>query len=559
MPSRPSLFFLPPWAQCTLICLLCLLGFGQTLDFAFIDLDDYKYVLKNPWIAQGLSISSLTWAVSTFDNPYYMPLTRLSFLLDGSLYGTDPGGYHLSNLLLHTANSLLVFSWIRLLGFRRWIPLAVAGAFAVHPQHLEAVAWIAERKELLSACFGLLSLHCYVHFMSAAAESRLPPRGWLLLSLLCYLLSMLAKPMWVTLPLLLLVLDAWPLNAWTAGRRLALLRQKLPFLLLACAFILLHKATALGTAGYTVSSYGPEDWPVRLGHAMVAWATYLWQSLIPVGLSTYAPYPETPLPTWLMLTCTAAIVTVSVLVLLWRRGQPQLLAAWAWFSIGLAPAIGIGIMPLVGMNNVGEAILSGMRFTYMPHVLFFLGISVSLEKWSRRSGQHQRIASTAWVLFVTMLLLSTLREGEHWRDTEAFWLRSIAQSGEHPFNLSSLGHHYLDSGRPTLAIAMLERAQALDPVEPLFALALGNAYRDLGQMDEAYAHYARMLDEAPAPPVLLHMQALSFYVNGERQLAEVFRQAARQAGLTPQQEASNLARFSATQPTEDGLRPAGAP
>ncbi len=552
MSSGYRFSVLAPWAQCALIVVLSLIGLGQVLDFAFLNLDDHEYVLNNPYVAQGLSPAGISWALTTFDNPYYMPLTRLSFLLDGSLFGLDPGGFHLSNLLLHIGNSLLVLALIRLLGFGSWIPLAVAALFAIHPQHLEAIAWVAERKELLSAFFGLLSLHCYVRFMSERPGEGLSPRGWLLLSLLCYLLSLLAKPVWVTLPVLLLLLDFWPLRAWSWERSRTLLLQKLPFLLLACVFTAIHAASGPGSAGYTVSTYGEASWSLRMGHAMVAWASYLLHSILPLGLSTYAPYPESPLPVPLMLASTATVLLITALALLQYRTRPYLLAGWAWFSLGLAPAIGIGVLELVGLQGIGEAVLTCMRFTYMPHIGLFLALCAGIHAWSGRSPLRQQLTAGGVVLVVLAFTAITRYESQFWRDSETFWLHSLSRSGEHQISYYNLGSHYLDVGRPADAIRALKRAEALDPKEPLIALFLGNAYRDAGQLQSAYDHYSLMLEKAPAPPDLLHLQALSFYLNGERELAETFRNAARSKGLTPEQEARNLAGIAAPPPPTAG-------
>lgn len=546
MSSGYLIILSSPWAQRALIVLLSLAGFAQALEFAFLNLDDHEYVVHSAWVAQGLSLPSAIWALTTFESPYYMPLTRLSFLLDGSLFGLDPRGFHLTNLLLHSLNSLLVLGWVRLLGFRDWVPVTVAALFAVHPQHLEAVVWVAERKELLSALFGLLSLHAYVRFSCPGAESVLSPRGWLLLSLLSYLMSLLAKPMWVTLPVLLLILDAWPLRRIDGDQWRGRLVEKLPFLLLALAFTLLHSATAPGAAGYTISSYGAEDAGLRIGHALIAWASYFGQSLFPAGLSTYAPYPEASLPLTWMLAAAALILVTSAACWHWRHRYPGLLAGWLWFSIGLAPAIGIGVLALLGMKGVGEAVLTCLRFTYMPHVGLFLGLCASIHAWSAGQPRRQRLAGAGLSLAVAALLGTTLSVGGHWRDSEAFWQRSLAQSGEHYIGHYYLGRHYLDEARSVEAIDSLQRARRLNPDEAMIALALGNAYRDTGQMEAAYAHYALLLDEARAPPELLHMQALSFYVNGEREQAEIFREAARQAGLSPEQERRNLAAFESS-------------
>ncbi|MGH9361727.1 MAG: tetratricopeptide repeat protein, partial [Thermoanaerobaculia bacterium] len=343
------------------LALLTVLVFAPVVRHDFVSLDDPAYVTGNAQVRRGLTAEGFRWAWGNEVAGNWHPLTMLSHMLDAELHGLDPGGHHLTSLLLHAANAVLLFVLLRRLTGAAGRSAAVAALFAVHPLHVESVAWIAERKDVLSAFFFFLAL------LAWSGYARRPSSWRYLLALLAFALGLLAKPMVVTLPLVLLLLDVWPLGrlplAAAAERRRALgplLREKLPFVLLALG----AAAVALVTQREAMSPLAALSLGRRIANALLAYAAYLSDTVWPRGLAVFYPLPGA-LPAWRVALAAVLLAALTALALARLHRSPWLAVGWLWF-VGM-------LLPVIGLLQVGSQARAD-RYTYLPSIGLFVAL-----------------------------------------------------------------------------------------------------------------------------------------------------------------------------------------
>ncbi len=322
------------WLLAASLLLVTFLTYLPVLKCGFINFDDDVYVTNQPKLQLGLSGPGLHWAWTKVVSANWHPLTLMSLLMDHDLYRLEPWGYHLTNLLLHLANTLLVFRCLRVLAGSVGRSAVVAALFALHPMHVEAVAWVGDRTDLLSTFFGLLALRAYVWYADKPCVGRLAAVTVFLA------LSFLAKPIWLTFPFLLLLLDCWPLRRLAAGvswRRLVV--EKIPLLLLVVAAgvvaLLLHRGAGVLEIGTRHSL------AIRTSNAVVSYAEYLRQTFVPTDLALVYPHPGDSLGTWMVLGAALLLLVLSALAIATVRSRPYLFVGWFWFVGTLVPLIGL--------------------------------------------------------------------------------------------------------------------------------------------------------------------------------------------------------------------------
>ena len=377
--------------------------YGQTLGAAFIAFDDPGYVSQNAHVRAGLSWAGLRWACSTFQQSNWHPLTWLSLQLDAQLFGLNAGGFHLTNLLLHAANTLLLFAWLRRSTKALWPSALVAFFFAAHPLHVESVAWVTERKDVLSTCFFCLTLIAYGRFVEGGPRRR----RWYALAVGLYGLSLLAKPMMVTLPALLLLLDCWPLGRLTPAtwrlRGRSLLVEKLPFGLLAAGSC---GVTYLAQRTQAVVPLEKLPLGFRLASAALGVGTYLQKTLWPVNLGVFYPYWHA-VAWWQPLGWGLGLAGLTALAL-WRgRTQPYLAVGWLWF-VGT-------LVPVIGLVQVGSQAVAD-RYTYVPHLGLFVALAWSGQAAWRRWPRARGWLGGATGLAAAACLGLSLRQASYWQD-----------------------------------------------------------------------------------------------------------------------------------------------
>ena len=427
---------------------LTLAVFAQTLFFDFINYDDTQLIVYNDALKQPFDWNFLTWAFTTFHGANWNPLLWLSFRLDIALLGFSPFSFHLTNLVLHTANTLLLYALIQQLSHfsQRKLPsLLIALIFAIHPQHVEVVAWISARKDLLSTFFGFLAILGYLDFCRGRKIS-------LGISLLFYLLSLLAKPMFITLPVLLLLLDFWPLNRIQKEKRFPdLIKQillKLWYLPLALlfSFFAVKSHTDMGSVS-TIS------FDIVLGNTIVAVTQYIQQFLLPVGLSVYYPYQTNGISPFVVIAFTGLALT-SVYAIIKKDSYPYLLVGWFWFLVALAPVSGIIQFGVHGMAD---------RFTYLPSIGLSIILALLLKQLLQHKTQIYRLLTTGLLIIWTPLAWF---QTQKWENTYVLFSDALTTVGEHSFILTTLATEHGNSGNIEAAIKLNLKALAAQNKEP---------------------------------------------------------------------------------------------
>ncbi len=456
------------WAWSLGLALLAVGLYLPSLDFGWLNYDDDVYVTASPPIRLGLSAEGLRWALSSFQGANWFPLTRISWMLDYELFGLSARAFHRSSFLLHAVATVLLFHGLCRLTGAVGRSAFVAALFASHPFHVESVAWIAARKDPLSAVFFFLAIAVY------ARDAREPPgRGTRGAVLACLALGLAAKPIVVSLPAVLLLLDLWPRGRLAAPGATApidperlrrVLLEKLP--LFALALVGVAVAFAAQRAGGAVAPLESLPIGARLGNAAVAYLGYLWKSLVPTGFAVYYPHPGAALPLWRSLGAGLLLALLTGLALSALRRRPWLTVGWLWFLVTLLPAI--------GLLQVGSQAMAN-RYMYLP--LVGLGL---IAAWEVPEGLARLRVPARWVgplsalagaLAIAALSLATARELEHWRSSEALFTRTLEVARESSVAHAHLGSALLERGDARGAIAHLRRALVL---EPGFVRALNN-------------------------------------------------------------------------------------
>jgi tetratricopeptide (TPR) repeat protein len=430
-----------------LLALLTVLVYLPVWSHGYMYLDDYDYVSGNDMVQPGLTWAGFQWAFVGWHASNWHPLTWLSHQLDCQLFGLNPGAHHLVNVLYHAANAVLLFLlWWRLTK-ACWPSAVVAALFAWHPLHVESVAWVAERKDVLSTFFGLLALLAYVRYAEASPAQRSdgavgmtgPPKTGVFyaVSLASFALALLAKPMLVTLPGLLLLLDYWPLRRGVAqgspsarsrtvpppphsacrlppfaGRWRPLLIEKTPFFLLSGLSCAVTFFAQRGDAVRTLNQVSPG---LRLENAVVSAASYLVKTLWPVNLGVFYPLPL-HYPVGEVAGAAAMLTVVTLLVWRWRHFQPCLLTGWLWFLIML--------LPVIGLVQVGDQAMAD-RYTYLPAVGLFVAVVFGLSEARERLPGRERARALATILILAASVALTERQLAFWSDSETLFLHTL--------------------------------------------------------------------------------------------------------------------------------------
>jgi tetratricopeptide (TPR) repeat protein len=491
------------------LAVLAFLTFLPALGHHFLVYDDDQYVTANPDVRAGLTVAGVRWAFTSGHAANWHPLTWLSHMADVQTWGLEPRGHHLTNLLLHAANAAVLFLALLRLTGARWRSALVAALFAVHPTRIEAVAWVAERKELLSALLGFLTLLAY------AAWARRGGRGQPWSALALFAAGLMAKPMLVTLPFVLVLLDAWPLGRVRLDQRPlgALARSvaaKWPFLALAAAscaatFLVQRAGGAVGTL---------ESYPlgVRLANALVAYAGYLRRLFWPVGLAVFYPHPGRSLVPAAIAGAAVLFVGLGAAAWLVRRRWPYVFVGWFWFA-GM-------LVPVIGLVQVGFQALAD-RYAYLTFIGLFLALVWLLADRVEPAPRLRRVAAAAGLVLLAACVVQTRRELSHWQDSETLFRRALAVTSGNYVACQNLAHHLNETNRPAEALPLLEEALRLRPLYPEARVNLGRSLFLLGRLEEAIPQFEQAIALRPEDPVALNNLAFSRMNQGD--LAETVR------------------------------------
>jgi protein O-mannosyl-transferase len=466
-----------------LLIAITLAVYWQVGNHEFVNFDDNGYVTQNPHVRTGLNLDNIRWAFTSTVLGNWHPLTMLSHMADCQLYGLDPRGHHLTNLFLHIANTVLLFIFLaETTGTLRRSAFAAA-LFALHPLHVESVAWIAERKDVLSTLFFMLTLLAYARYVKRPGFLRYLP------VVLAFALGLMAKPMLVTLPFVLLLLDYWPLRRFQhpAGSAdplvngaplLRLLAEKLPLFILSVIICIVTFITQEAV----IDIAGKSPFALRIANAVVAYPGYVGKMLWPAGLAVLYPFPA-GVPAWKVAGAILMIAGVSLAC--WRlRRFPFLLVGWLWFLGTLVPVIGI--------VQVGPQAMAD-RYTYIPMIGLFLMVSWGIPRLmeGRRYGTAALSAAAAAVLAV--LSVTSLLQTAHWKNSIELYTRAIRVTHDNFIAHVNLGNALDNKGRHGEAVFQFNEALRIKPDDAVAHADLANTFFVLRRLEEAVSHYREAL------------------------------------------------------------------
>jgi len=445
----------------------------------FINFDDDVYVAANDRVQEGVTLENVRWAFLTPVSANWHPVTMLSHMAGCQLFGLEPWGHHLVNILFHALNAALVFGLLRQLTGAMGRSLLVAALFAVHPLRVESVAWISERKDVLSGFFGLLTLICYTRAVAQWNGNRFRYGMTYGLACLFFTLGLLCKPVLVTLPFVLLLLDAWPLQ-----RRVNLKRrlvEKIPFFALAAAAsITTLAAQQLGGSLIAVATL-PLD--ARAGNALVSYCRYLGKNLWPMDLAVFYPHPGY-WPLAEVLLAGMFLILLSVLFYRMRRRYPYLLMGWIWFLVLLAPMIGL---VQTGLQSLAD------RHTYLSSIGLLILLVWGVRELALGGRLRGQLMAVAGVAAVFICLILTRQQLQYWRDSETLFRQALAVTKNNYLAHNNLGVALERRGQWDEALHQYQEALRLDPDYADARYNLGNTLEKKGQLNEAMVQWREAL------------------------------------------------------------------
>lgn len=490
--NRPAPVFLPSFVRshqklliCLLLPLLVFFTFLPVLDNDFINYDDDIYVTTNPHVQNGLTWDSVKWAFQSSEASNWHPLTWLSHMLDCQLYGLKPWGHHLTSLLLHTANTLLLFLVLRRMTGATWRSFLVAALFGLHPLRVESVAWVAERKDVLSTAFWLLTLWTYSGFVTSARSGNPRSKFSYGLALLFFALGLMSKPMLVTLPFALLLLDYWPVQRFQPGRVVPLLLEKIPFFALAAiASVITFMVQRSGGAVAQLPLL------VRVENALVSYIRYLAGLFYPVDLSVFYPYPL-HWRTTIVLISASLITGISLIVLAQFRRRPFLPVGWFWYLGTLVPVIGL---IQVGTQSMAD------RYTYVPMVGILVLLTWSAHDLTKNWRPQALALSTIGAVLIIVCIPLTRRQIGFWKNSYTLFQHALTVTAHNHVAYVHLGDYFFQQKSVDQAIEMYRRSLQIAPDFIDAHDDLGNALLSKGLLDEGIAEFEKVLSINPAHP-----------------------------------------------------------
>ncbi len=476
--------------------------YWQIQNYDFINLDDNIYVTENPHVLAGLTKEGLFWSFrfTHEDDTHWHPLTWLSHMLDCQLYGLRPGLHHLTSLILHVANALLLFLVLRRMTGALWKSAFVAALFALHPINVDSIAWVAERKNVLSTVFWMLTILTYSHYCERPGLYRY------LLVFLIFSLGLLVKPMLVTLPFVLLLLDYWPLERIGSGQQdsdnnkqknkskkyrlqgsiaFRLVLEKVPFLVLSMISIYLSSTTVQGIRISTESV----PMKLRIANGLVSYVSYIGKMIWPQNLAVIYPYPTTMLPMWQTAGAFLLLICISILVIWLYRGKPFLVVGWLWY-LGT-------LVPVLGLVQVGLWPAMADRWAYVPLIGLFIIIAWGVSDFATQLPHRKVVLAITAAIILFAFMVITFLQVRYWKNSITLFEHTLKVTSDNFRPHINLGNALQRQGRLDEAIKHYSEALRLKPDLEEAHNNLGSALEKRGRIDEAIKHYLEALRLKP--------------------------------------------------------------
>ena len=464
---------------CLFLTFITLAVYGRTINHDFVNYDDGGYVFKNPYVSGGLTPKAVIWAFTAIYESNWHPLTWWSHMLDYALFGMNPGLHHVTNLLFHILATLLLFLFLKRITGAFWQSGFVAALFALHPLQVESVAWVSERKNVLCAFFWMLTLWGYIRYVEKPTFRRY------LSTLLFFILGLMAKPMVVTLPFVLLLLDYWPLGRFhQTGKRpisYPAVWEKIPFFLLSAAssavtLVAQQRGGSIGSAA--VYPFGE-----RVANALLSYTKYIGKMVWPFELTVFYPFPPV-MPGWQVAGAFLLLAAISFWVIKGARQRPYAVVGWLWY-LGT-------LVPVIGLVQVGSQAMAD-RYTYLPLIGLFMIAAWGISEFSaRRRIKKVWLTASAGVL-LSLLITTTWRQVGYWENSVALFSRALAVTTDNPVAHNNLGYTLSTQGKFEKAITHYLEALRLYPDSAVAHYNLGNALGNLDKPSQAIYHYLEVL------------------------------------------------------------------
>ena len=510
---------------CLFLALVTAVIYWQVKNFAFVSYDDLAYIPNNSHVRSGLTLKGISWAFTTFYESNWHPLTWLSHMMDVELFGLMPAGHHLVNVFIHIANTILLFLILKRMTSAVWQSAFVAALFALHPLHVESVAWVAERKDVLSAFFWILTIGAYAQYAEKPNAQRY------LLTLLFFILGLMSKPMIVTLPFTLLLLDYWPLKRFSFDRQgdtqevlttgavnrrkkkrkgqssdsnkisapsesipslfpsvqiRPLLLEKIPLLILSAASsIITYVAQQKGGAMESLQNLPLME---RIANATVAYIIYLFKMCWPLNLAVLYPHPVT-YPIWQSLGAAFLLTVITLSAIAWVRRFPYFTMGWFWYLITLIPVIGL---VQVGVQAWAD------RYTYIPLVGIFMAMAWGISELTKQWSYRNKILSISAGIVIFLLTVLSWQQIQFWKDDFSLYPHAIRVTENNDMAHNNLGTTYYNKGDLDRAMRHYRVAVEINPQKSGTYYNMGNVLADQGHFQEAMDQYAKALQFQPS-------------------------------------------------------------
>jgi len=480
---------------CLVLAVVTLVLYIPITHHPFVNYDDDRYVTDNPHVRQGLTAATVKWALTSTEQANWHPLTWMSHALDCSLYRLNAGGHHFNSLLWHVVNVLLLFLFLVRFTERFGPSFFVAALFALHPIEVESVAWVAERKNVLCTTFFLLALLAYGWY------ARKPDWKRYLAMLLLFAMGLAAKPMVITLPFVLLLLDYWPLRrvgdsdsgihpaSWPK-----LILEKVPLLVLSAGSALVTMGAQ--QSGGAVRSVTEFSFVLRLENAICSYAMYLWKMVWPLRLAPLYPHPGSSLAAWQVAMAVLVLITITAFVIRFRSHR-CLLVGWLWF-LGT-------LVPVIGLVQVGEAAMAD-RYAYIPLIGIFIMIAFGVAESVEASKFRRQLAITGGMILLALAVLSWRQIG-YWRNSVELWTHALAVTQNNFVAEDNLGGALILEDKEEEAHAHFEAAARINPHDPMSRSNLGAYFQTHNRLREAIAEYEGVVSLTSDPALLAQCYA----------------------------------------------------